>query len=355
MASFESLFPTFLQKCVELHELLRIVAFMLFIVGTIMFVVHGFSGKTLMLHMVRLFVLTALLVMLPQWGNQVQSLVQTSILDGLGIDPSNVQDQYNQLLVVKRDTGSDHSWWDILGDLSGFTVEILISGVLWLVGEFASLLVFWAYIIQKFILFSSYTLSPLLIGFMAIRPLRSVGSRYLMNIVGVLLWPLGWAVAALITQGILDFMTDPAFKYIDPTATIYSLQATVGVVVVAFWIVFSTIAAPLVIQKVLASGALAGGQLLAGAASSFFQTAATTAGAAAVASTTGVPFATVGAAGMAAVLSTLSTAGGHGSAGAIIIAGSGLPPRSARGRPGDDITGDKSVRELIAKGKGNYY
>ena len=58
----------------ELHELLRIVAFMLFIVGTIMLVVHGFTGKTLMLHMVRLFVLTALLVMLPQWGNQVQSL-----------------------------------------------------------------------------------------------------------------------------------------------------------------------------------------------------------------------------------------------------------------------------------------
>jgi hypothetical protein len=355
MASFESLFPTFLQKCVELHELLRIVAFMLFIVGTIMLVVHGFTGKTLMLHMVRLFVLTALLVMLPQWGNQVQSLVQTSILNGLGVDPSNVQDQYNNLLVIKRDTGTDHSWWDILGDLSGFTVEVLISGVLWLVGEFASLLVFWAYIIQKFILFSSYALSPLLIGLMAIRPLRSVGSRYLMNIVGVLLWPLGWAVAALITQGILDFMTDPAFKYIDPTATIYSLQATVGVVVVAFWIVFSTIAAPIVIQKVLAHGALAGGQLLAGAASSFLQTAATTAGAAAVASTTGVPFATVGAAGMAAVLSTLSTAGGHGSAGAIIIAGSGLPPRSARGRPGDDITGDKSVRELIAKGKGNYY
>ena len=137
MPSFESLFPTFVQKCAELHELLRIVAFMLFIVGTIMLVVHGFTGKTLMLHMVRLFVLTALLVMLPQWGNQVQSLVQTSILNGLGVDPSNVQDQYNNLRVIKRDTGSDHSWWDILGDLSGFTVEILISGVLWLVGQFA--------------------------------------------------------------------------------------------------------------------------------------------------------------------------------------------------------------------------
>ena len=355
MATFEQLFPTFLQKCVELHELLRIVAFMLFIVGTILLVVHGFSGKTLILHIVRLFVLTALLVMLPQWGNQAQQLLQTSILDGLGVDPSQVHDQYNQLLAVRRDTGSDRSWWDIIGDLNAFTVELLITGILWLVGQFASLLLFWAYIIQKFILFTAYALSPLLIGLMAIRPLRSVGSRYLMHIVGVLLWPLGWAVAALITQGILDFMTDPSSRFFDPTASFYSLQATVGVAVVAFWIVFSTISAPVVIQKVLSYGTLAGGQLISGAFGSFFQTAATTAGAAAVASTTGLPLATVGATGMAAILSTLSTAAGQGSAGAIIIAGSGLPPRSARGRPGDDITGDRSVRELIAKTKGHYY
>ncbi|MBI1178356.1 hypothetical protein GC207_13050 [bacterium] len=355
MATFEQLFPTFLQKCAELHDLLRIVAFMFFIVGTILLVLHGFNGKTLMLHFVRLIVLTALLVFLPAWGNEAQQLLQTSILDGLGVDPSNVQDQYNQLLVIKRDTGTGHSWWDLLGDLQAFTTEHLISGILWLVGQFASLLLFWAYIIQKFILFSAYALSPLLIGFMAIRPLRSTGSRYLTHLAGVLLWPLGWAVAALITQGILDFMTDPATRFFDPTASFYSLQATLGVGVVAFWIVFSTIAAPLVIQKVLSYGTLAGSQLISGAVGGFLQTAATTAGAAAVATTSGLPLVTAGAAGMAAILSTLSTAPGHGSAGAIIIAGSGLPPRSARGRPGDDITGDKAVRELIAKGKGNYY
>ena len=355
MASFESLFPSFLQKCAELHELLRMVAFMLFIVGTILFVLHGFSGKTLVLHAVRLFVLTALLVMLPRWGNEAQSLLHSSILNGLGVDPANVQDQYNQLLIIKRDTGSDRSWWDILGDLNEFTVDLLISGILWLVGNFASLLVFWAYIIQKFILFSGYALSPLLIGLMAIGPLRSTGSRYLMHLVGVLLWPLGWALAALITQGILDFMTDPSSRSIDPSATLYSLQASFGVAVLGFWIVFSTVAAPLVIQKVLAHGELEGGQLISGAFSSFFQSAATTAGAAAVASTTGLPLVTAGAAGISALLSTLSSAAGHGSAGAIIIAGSGLPPRSARGRPGDDITGDRTVRELIARTKSHYY
>ena len=36
MAAFENIFPTFLQKCAELNELLRIVAFALFIVGTIL-------------------------------------------------------------------------------------------------------------------------------------------------------------------------------------------------------------------------------------------------------------------------------------------------------------------------------
>src|SRR5207244_10274274 len=125
---------------------------------------------------------------------------------------------------------------------------------------------------------------------------------------------------------ILDFMTDQSIRFFDPTAQLYSLQASFGVAVAAFWIVFSTIAAPLVIQKVIAAGELAGGQLIAGAFSSFFQTAATTAGAAAVAAPIGVPAVTAGPAGMAAALRTLSPAGGHGSAGTITLASSGLAP-----------------------------
>jgi len=134
-----------------------------------------------------------------QWTVYDPAVHTQTILNGLGIDPANVQDQYNALLVVKRDAGADRSWWDILGDLNGFTVELLISGLLWLIGHFASLMVFWAYMFQKFILFTGYALSPLLIGMMAIPPLRSIGSRYLMHLVGVLLWLLGWAVAAAVT------------------------------------------------------------------------------------------------------------------------------------------------------------
>jgi hypothetical protein len=354
MATFDSIFPTFLAKCGELHTLLLSVAFALFVTGVIVTVSHRFTHRVLLNLLMRLLLLTSLLVFLPAWGNQIQSLLQNSILSGLGVDPSQVYQQFNQLLVIKRDPAQT-SWWNIMAQLHNYTTDLIITALLWLVGQLASLMMFWGYIFQKVILNMGYALSPLLIGFMAIPALKQTGVRYLLNLVGVMLWPLGWAVAALVTQGILDFMTDPTFQYLDPTSTLPDLQKTIGVAAVGFWIIFSTVAAPIIIQHVVASGVQPGSQLLSGGASSFLQTAATTAGVAAVASPAGLPLATAGAAGMAALLSTASTAGGLGSAGAIIIAGSGLPPRSARGRPGDDITGNKAVRELIAKSKPNYY
>ena len=356
MATFDSIFPTFLAKCADLHTLLLSVAFALFITGVIVTVFRKFTHRSALDLLLRLLLLTSLLVFLPAWGNAIQSLLQNSVLSGLGVDPTLVYQQYNQLLVTKMAASSSStSWWDVVGQLKSITVDLIVTAVLWLVGQFASLMVFWAYIFQKIILNLGYALSPLLIGFMAIPALKHTGSRYLLNLVGVLLWPLGWAVAALVTQGILDFMTDLSFLVIDPTASLYSLQNLVGLAVVAFWIIFSTVAAPVIIQNVITHGIQAGGPLLAGGISSFLQTAATTAGAAASAAPIGLPAVTAGAAGMAGLLSTMSSAANMGSAGAIIIAGSGLPPRSARGRPGDDITGDKAVRDLIAKSKPNYF
>jgi hypothetical protein len=357
MATFDSIFPTFLAKCADLHTLLLSVAFALFVTGIIVTVYHRFTHRVALNLTVRLLLLTSLLVFLPAWGNQLQSLLQNSILSGMGVDPTLVYQQYNQLLVTKLNDSSSttSSWWDIMSKLTSITVNLIVTAVLWLVGQFASLMLFWAYVFQKIILNLGYALSPLLIGFMAIPALKHIGSRYLLNLVGVILWPLGWAVAALVTQGILDFMTDQSFLTIDPTSTLYTLQNLIGLAVAAFWIIFSTVAAPVIIQSVITSGTQAGGALLAGGVSSFLQTAATTAGAAATAASAGLPKVTAAAAGMAGLMSTMSSAANMGSAGAIIIAGSGLPPRSARGRPGDDITGDKAVRELIAKSKPNYY
>ncbi len=338
MATFESIFPTFLAKCAGLHTLLLSVAYALFIAGVIVTVMHRFSHRAALHLVLRLFLLTTLLVFLPVWGNQIQQLLHDSVLSGLGVDPSNVYQQFN---VIKRDPATDPAWWNIIGRLQNFTSDIIITAILWLVGQLASLMMFWGYVFQKVILNLGYALSPLLIGFMAIPSLRHIGRQYLLHLVGVLLWPLGWAVAALVTQGILDFMTDPSFQYVDPTSTLATLQKTIGVAVAGFWIIFSTIAAPVIIQKVIASGALAGGELLSGGAHAAVQTATAAVGGAVAAAPSGVPLATAAAAGTAGALALVSSAGGVGHAGSIVANAGGLGAR--------DVTGDKAVRQLLTQ------
>ena len=173
-------------------------------------------------------------------------------------------------------------------------------------------LIWWAYIFQKIILNLGYALSPLLIGFMAIPALKHIGSRYLLNLVAVLLWPLGWAIAALVTQGILDFMTDQSFLSVDPTAQLYTLQNLLGLSVAAFWIIFSTFAAPTIIQKVITAGALGGSELLSGATATAIQTATAAVSGTVAAAPYKNALATTAAAGTAGVLTLLSGASGMG-------------------------------------------
>ena len=342
MTTFNSIFPTFLTDCAQLNQMLLSVAFALFIVGVIMTVFHQFSHRVALHLLIRLMVLTSLLVYLPVWGNDVQQILQNSIISGLGVEPSQTYQQFIQLLVIKRDPSTMSSWWSVLSQLPDISADLLITVVLWLVGWVAAALMFWAYIIQTIILNIGYALSPLLIGFMAIPALKQIGSRYLLNLVGVLLWPLGWAVAALVTQGMLDYLSDPASNYISPVPGQPGMQGTLGAATVGFWIIFSTIAAPIIIQKMISAGALATTGLLLGAASAGIQTVSSTISGAAAAAPLG-PLAAIAAGGTAGTLTMFSASAGVGNAGSVI-------PNLARlGAGQSDPSGSKAVQQLLAQ------
>ena len=121
--------------------------------------------------------------------------------------------QYNQALQAQQSTTSQNSWWEKLFNVGTSIFEALISGLLWIFGLLASIIVFYAYLIQKFILYLGYALSPIFIGFLAIRALNQIGTNYLLSLVGVMLWPLGWGAASLVTGGLITFMTDQSFLW----------------------------------------------------------------------------------------------------------------------------------------------
>ena len=365
MTDFNSLFPTFLSQCSQLKTTLMPVAYLLLVAGMISSTITGQrSAGAYMRSIGRTIVYVMLLTFLVTWGNQLTQIVNTTVTETIQADPAKVFDEYNAALVAKKSTSEQTGWWDKLFHAGTTIFEAIVSGFLWLFGLLASAIMFYAYIVQKMVLYLGYSLSPIFIGFMAIRSLSHIGNKYILGLVGIIAWPLGWAVAAIVTQGLLTFMTDQSFLQGSSVsgAANYGLQNFIGVALLGVWIIFSTIAAPLIIQKALTEGYQAGGALLTGA------TAAGLSGLGMGASTSatlssrdGNKLVTAGlaaAAGAAAATSSVASSAFNGAQGGSLInslayqnerfsARRGSNGKSSERFENGDLTGAKAVKNLL--------
>ena len=275
MNNFDSMFPNFAASCAALQSLLMPVAYLFLVTGMVLSTIAGHrSAEAVLRSLGRTIVYIIVLTQLVNWGNQIATITDNTVTNVLHANPSNVYQQYNQALQVQKSTTSQNSWWQKLFNAGTSIFEALISGLLWIFGLLASVIVFYAYLVQKFILYLGYALSPIFIGFLAIRAVNSIGTNYLLSLVGVMLWPLGWGVASLVTAGLITFMTDQSFLWNQSIggAGGYAFQNFIGVAALGVWVIFSTIAAPIVIQRVITHGIQAGSALM-----SSVTTAATTA------------------------------------------------------------------------------
>ncbi len=360
MNDFNTLFPNFLNQCTEMNLVLMPIAFVLLAVGMVSSTVTGQRSPSAYLRTIgRTFAFAAVLAYLPTWGNEVAAIVDTTVKETLKADPAKVYDQYQQALALNKGTtgGSDSgskSWWDMLNGQALF--EAGISIIMYALGFLASVIVFYAYLVQKFILYVGFALAPIFIGFLAVRTLHSIGVSFLLGYAGVLCWPLGWGAASLLTSGLISFMTDQSFLSIGGVSggAGYGLQNLLGLAALAIWLIASTIAAPIIMQKAIATGTQVGQAL----ASTVF-----TAGVAGAAAGVGAAAAFGGSGGVGGLLAGGAGATTAATLGAAEAAASGssysplgnlvgtMGGRSAPRRPRrskkDDPTGDAAVRELL--------
>lgn len=373
MGDFNTLFPNFTTTCAQLRSVLMPVAYLFMVIGMISSTIAGGRSAGASLRTFgRTIVYIIVLTQLVNWGNQVCLITDTTVRDVLKADPSTVYQQYNQALEAKKSGTPQAGWWEKLFNLGASVFEALISALLWIFGLLASIIVFYAYLIQKFILYLGYALAPIFIGFLAVRSLQSIGFNYLLALAGVMLWPLGWGAASLVTGGLIDFMTDQSFLWNQSVggAAGYAFQNFIGVAVVGLWLIFSTIAAPIIIQRAIATGIQVGSALISGATTAVTTAIAGGATAAASWSTTG------GVAGAAAGVTGGLAAGGltligssmsgstYSPSGSVITAlGQMRGSDATRGQrkddqndskqspPAIDISGDNAVQALLRKTK----
>ena len=363
MNDFNTLFPNFLSQCAEMNRVLTPIAFVLLAIGVVSSTVTGRRSPSAYLRTVgRTFAFAAVLAYLPTWSNEAATVVDTTVRETLHADPAGVYAQYQKTLAINKgtsgSTSGSKSWWDLLDAQALF--EMFISGVMWLLGFLASVIVFYAYLVQKFILYVGYALAPIFIGMLAVRTLHSIGVGFLLGYVGVICWPIGWGAASLLTSGLIQFMTDQSFLASGgfTGGAGYGLQNLMGLAALALWLISSTIAAPIILQKAIATGAQVGQGLVATATTAGIAGATAGAGAAATFGAAGgvAGFAAGAAAGGSAALLGAAESSVSGSSysplGSMVGSlGASRAPRRPRKPKKNDPTGDDAVRELLMRSR----
>lgn len=346
--TFDEIFPSFEDQIQTLHDLLIPVAAVLMIAGLLSALRYATTPRSMLRAMMVTILITTTIALAPEWLNIFQNSTQ-SVVNEMGASPERAADRYIELIIQKQ-SDSEGSFSLLKFRLSIFS-DIIVTGILKVVGVIASFVIWIAYVLQKFLLGFAYALAPIFLGMFALRSTSSIATRYIMSIVGLLLWPLGWAAAAIGTSNLIDVFTNQGLAGFGPA---YNAQSTLGAGIIGLWIIVSTFIAPVIIQAVIASGANIGSALVAGALTGTADAGKAAAGAAIGLSTGGAGLALAGAGAAAAASSsaagTTMRGGGRGFSGSTIQS---LAPRLSSSGGSSGASSQAGSNSSSAQGGGS--
>ena len=280
--------------------------------------------RAILFHLILLTILVGLAANWQPWFQKASTAVTTTFT-GDQYDLSKQTERYLIRLQIKAEQKDSDE-----GYVEAF-FRAIMAGALLLLGYITKGIVLLFLVLQKILLTFAYALSPIFVGFFALRSTRSIALNYLMTTVGLISWPLGFALSACGTYGLVQFFGNLGFFSVAGNVLALN-EAYFALLIIAVWLLVSTVISPVIISKVMATGAQAGSALLSGVANTVaaatgaaVTTGATLAGGAAVA---GAGAAAGGAGGSAPAASGASTASGSSGGGS---AGVGAALRAATG------------------------
>jgi hypothetical protein len=114
-------------------------------------------------------------------------------------------------------------------------------------------------IAQQLLYLIEIAISPVFIALLMIPALTHLARRFFTTLVAICLWPLAWAICDLVTKFLIDLAVNPSNNTalgIANTGALVSgpLAGLAYLIVVAVWVIGSTLAAPLFIGHMLSIG-----------------------------------------------------------------------------------------------------
>ena len=263
-ASFSETFPELLDQAREINGVLTDVAIALLFTGVVISAWRGTLAAD-STEMVRAVVAVAVLAIViqffPDWVDEVIEVAH-AVLEQIGADPTQTHTEFAQL-ITGADEGQEVGFWDVLWSDEGGIGKAFIYAFVLIMGKLAWLIMWLAYLLQHVIAVFAIAVSPGFLAMFALNATRGVAIKFLLSLLGVLLWPIGWAIADIMTDALLKLAAeDRIYVITSPESMLSGTQTLSFILILSFWIVVSTIASPLFISKSIESGSQIGTALL---------------------------------------------------------------------------------------------
>ncbi len=170
-----------------------------------------------------------------------------------GVDPTNVDDKFIHFISGTSPSNPNVSVWDVIWHTGSIGTAIAYA-LLWLFGWFAYGVQFIVKLVGDILLSAGWSLSPLFLSFFLIRPMASVGLKYVLGLAVLVCWPFGWVIASVVTNALLERAATMSLIPVvipggDPVGPVLT------VLLIGLWMILSSVLAPYVLYKVLMTGA----------------------------------------------------------------------------------------------------
>lgn len=168
-------------------------------------------------------------------------------------------------------------FWGIgTGFIALAAVSCLLIALSWILLGICYGVVLVAYLAQIAVLYIGIAMAPLFLGMLLYEKTRETGFKYIMGLVGIIFWPLGWNLGFLVLHSITKFPDGPLWTLFYATAFGAAFTAInivlagvlgLGVALLLFGVIWAVITkAPGVISAAITTGAQVGTGLMSAAA-----------------------------------------------------------------------------------------
>ena len=247
--------PTLESKMVALVAAFRFIVFTIMVVGLIVYAASG-RGHTagLFMPLARAIIIVAAVAYMDSWFPQVERAflsVAEYINPGYSANPTAASDTIRES-TTSNPEGQEWSWRKLNQSIYQ-AVTNAMANIFIYVGTLLSVPML---ILQYILRWLMYLVTPFMLALLMVPGMKGIPIRFFQQLLAILAWPVGFAITNLVALAVwTDFRNAVGANPASPGDALYSpLLTFMGGILATIMIIVGTLATPVVMQALFASG-----------------------------------------------------------------------------------------------------